>query len=164
MVKRRGIRSRQVGMREASANKPLMTHRKCTRWHQNRGRNSVPGKAWRIPTYWPYGVRCIGGVNLIWAFVRNLRTWQVILSYKRGCQEQIFLPPLLGEMDVVLAASPLAASPHFSSRRRVLVLTVFGPSRLPAARPTQSLVPTPTQRFHTSGDAGRLRLPETTQA
>src|SRR5450759_74235 len=38
---------------------------------------SVPalGRAWRKPTYWPCGVRCTGGVNLIRAFVRNLRTW-----------------------------------------------------------------------------------------
>ena len=28
-VKRRGIRSRHVGMRKTSANEPLMTHRKC---------------------------------------------------------------------------------------------------------------------------------------
>ena len=36
---------------------------------------SVPGAAWRVPTYWLCGVRCRGGVNLVRAFVRNLRTW-----------------------------------------------------------------------------------------
>jgi len=61
---------------------------KMYRWHQNRGRNSVPGKAWRIPTYWPYGVRCIGGVNLIRAFVRNLRTWQVMVREKVQAQRR----------------------------------------------------------------------------
>ena len=33
------------------------------------------GEAWQIPTYWPCGVRCTGGMTLIRAFVRNLRTW-----------------------------------------------------------------------------------------
>jgi hypothetical protein len=31
------------------------------------------GRVWRGPTNWPCGVRCIGGVTLIWALVRNLR-------------------------------------------------------------------------------------------
>jgi hypothetical protein len=36
----------------------------------------------RGPTYWPCDVRCIGGVTLIRAFVRNLRTWSVMLREK----------------------------------------------------------------------------------
>lgn len=39
------------------------------------GSLSVPGAAWRVPTYRLCGVRCRGGVNLVRAFVRNLRTW-----------------------------------------------------------------------------------------
>ena len=31
-------------------------------------------RVWRKPTYWPRGVRCIGGMTLIRALVRNLRT------------------------------------------------------------------------------------------
>ena len=37
--------------------------------------NPVPGRVWRKPTYWPYGVRCAGGVTLIRAFAWNLRSW-----------------------------------------------------------------------------------------
>src|SRR5882724_7649700 len=36
----------------------------------------------RRPTYWPCDVRCIGGVTLIRAFVRNLRTWSVMIREK----------------------------------------------------------------------------------
>jgi hypothetical protein len=36
----------------------------------------------RLPTYWPCGVRCIGGMTLIWAFVRNLRTGSVMRREK----------------------------------------------------------------------------------
>src|SRR5579862_5126721 len=50
--------------------------------HQNRSVPLVPGAAWKGPTYWPYDVRCIGGVTLIRAFVRNLRTWSVMLREK----------------------------------------------------------------------------------
>jgi RNA-directed DNA polymerase len=77
-------------------------------------------------------------------------------SYKRGCQEQISLPPLGGDADAGLASSP------FSPKRGVLVLTVFGPPRIPAARPTQWLLPTPW--FHASGNARRPSAPEATQA
>src|SRR5215469_6283912 len=49
------------------------------RRHQNRNCLPGPGRARRTPTYWPCDVRCTGGVTLIWAFVRNLRTWSVML-------------------------------------------------------------------------------------
>src|SRR5215831_15463294 len=62
-------------MRETSASEPSTRHRKAFRRHQNRSPTSTPGEAWRKPAYWPRGVRCIEGVTLIWAFVRNLRTW-----------------------------------------------------------------------------------------
>src|SRR5215813_14854192 len=62
-------------MRETSASEPSTRHRKAFRRHQNRSPTSTPGEAWRKPAYWPRGVRCIEGVTLIWALVRNLRTW-----------------------------------------------------------------------------------------
>src|SRR5258708_19685640 len=62
-------------MRETSASEPLLKHRKNVSRHQNRGIPLVPRTAWRQPTYWLCGGRCAGGVTLIWAFVRNLRTW-----------------------------------------------------------------------------------------
>ena len=82
MVKRRGIRSRHVGMREPSASELLKTHRYPFKRRQNRGCLLVPGKAWWIPAYRPCGVRCIGGGNLIRAFVRNLRTWWAMVTEK----------------------------------------------------------------------------------
>src|SRR5271165_7356541 len=60
---------------------------KHVRWHQNRGLSPVPGRVWREPTYWPYGVRCIGGVTLIRAFVRNLRTWPTMPREKAQAAE-----------------------------------------------------------------------------
>ena len=58
MVKRRDLRSRQVGMREASANEPLMTHRKLSDDIET-GEPACPGKsmvgaylrAMRCPVY-----------------------------------------------------------------------------------------------------------------
>src|SRR5665811_2106128 len=55
---------------------------KCFRWHQNRGLTTAPGKVWRKPTYWPCGVRCLGGVTLIRALVRNLRTCMAMAREK----------------------------------------------------------------------------------
>ncbi len=48
------------------------------RRHQNRGFPRVLGAARKVPTYWPCGVRCTGGMTLIRAFVRNLRTGSVM--------------------------------------------------------------------------------------
>src|SRR6516165_6696538 len=44
------------------------------RRYQNWSCTTAPGRVWREPTYWPRGVRCIGGMTLIRALVRNLRT------------------------------------------------------------------------------------------
>jgi hypothetical protein len=49
---------------------------------QNQGLHHVLGTAWKVPTYWPCGVRCIGGMTLIRAFVRNLRTGSVMQREK----------------------------------------------------------------------------------
>ena len=81
-VKRRGVRSRQVGIREMSANEPLRKHRKQVSRRQNRDLHLVPGTAWKVPTYWSCGVRCLGGMTLIRAFVRNLRTGSVMIREK----------------------------------------------------------------------------------
>ena len=42
--------------------------------HQNRSLHYAPGRSQRKPAYCLRDVRCTGGVTLIWAFVRNLRT------------------------------------------------------------------------------------------
>src|SRR5467141_994152 len=93
MVKRRGVRSRHVWIREMSANDPLMKHRKAQGRHPkqedtpNRDLHLVLGTAWKVPTYWSCGVRCLGGMTLIRAFVRNLRTGSVILREKVQVEE-----------------------------------------------------------------------------
>src|SRR6516164_1769797 len=58
-----------------------MTHRNPETTSKPGGCSAL-GKAWRTPTYRPCGVRCIGSVNLIWAFVRNLRTWLAMVREK----------------------------------------------------------------------------------
>ena len=55
---------------------------KRTRCPLNRGLPYVSGAAWQIPTYRPCGDRCRGGMTLIQAFVRNLRTGSVMLRDK----------------------------------------------------------------------------------
>jgi hypothetical protein len=84
MVKRRGGRSRHVWIREMSANDPLRKHRKPINDTQNQGLHHILGTAWKVPTYWPCGVRCLGGMTLIRAFVRNLRTGSVMLTKGKG--------------------------------------------------------------------------------
>jgi len=59
---------RQVGIRKASESKPLTICRNILRRHQNRGVISAPGRAWRVPAYWPGGVRHGGGASLICGF------------------------------------------------------------------------------------------------
>src|ERR1017187_6115075 len=41
-----------------------------------------PGEAWRKPGYWLCGVRGTGGVTLVWALVRNLRTCSAVIREK----------------------------------------------------------------------------------
>jgi hypothetical protein len=43
------------------------------------------------PTYWPCGVRCIGGVILIRAFVQNLRTCPAMLREKAQAAKTVRL-------------------------------------------------------------------------
>src|SRR5215467_14101208 len=56
-------------MREMSGSEPLVTHRNGFRRHQTWSCTTAPGRVWRKPTYWPRGVRCIGGMTLIRALV-----------------------------------------------------------------------------------------------
>src|ERR1700676_3618617 len=71
----------------AERKQPSVEASKHVGGHQNRGLSPVPGRVWREPTYWPYGVRCIGGVTLIRAFVRNLRTWPTMPREKAQAAE-----------------------------------------------------------------------------
>jgi len=61
------------------------------------------------------------------------------LSYKRGCQEKSFPPPLRGDMDVLLCIQPCLGP------GRGFGVVVLGSPRIPA-RPTQLMIP--TRRFH----------------
>src|SRR5205807_10498571 len=56
--------------------------------HQNRNCLPGPGRARKQPTYWPRDVRCTGGVTLVWAFVRNLRTWLAMIREKVRSEER----------------------------------------------------------------------------
>jgi hypothetical protein len=35
---------------------------------------SAPGSVWWLPISWPRGIRYVGGVNVSWALMRNVRT------------------------------------------------------------------------------------------
>jgi len=74
--------------REMSANDPLMKHRKPPKKTPKTGICTLSlGTAWKVPTYWPFGVRWVGGMTLIWAFVRNLRTGSVMKREKAQVEE-----------------------------------------------------------------------------
>jgi len=55
----------QVGIRKANVSESLMTCRNVYMWHRNRGVFSVPGWVWRLPAYWPDGVRHGGDASLV---------------------------------------------------------------------------------------------------
>lgn len=55
----------QVGIGKTSVSDSLMKCRNFNGWHQNRGVNKTPGGAWRVPVYWPGGVRHRGDVSPI---------------------------------------------------------------------------------------------------
>ena len=52
-------RRRQVGTGKTT----IAEASKLFRRHQNRDLVCIPGRAWRVPVYWPGGVRCGGGVS-----------------------------------------------------------------------------------------------------
>lgn len=59
-------RRRQVGTRKMSKPEPLLTCRYKGKRHPNRGHVSGRGsRAWRVPDYWPGGVRHGGGMSLV---------------------------------------------------------------------------------------------------
>jgi len=74
MVKRRDVRSRQVGISEMSASEPFEEASKRSRRYQNQRLYPTLGLAWQGPTYGPGGVRRKEGMTHIRALVRNLRT------------------------------------------------------------------------------------------
>src|SRR5260370_512719 len=59
------------------------------RRHQNWSCTTAPGRVWRKPTYWPRGARCIGGMTLVRALVRNLRTCPAMLREKVQAAETV---------------------------------------------------------------------------
>jgi hypothetical protein len=65
---------RQVGIRETTAVRGVES---LFKWHQNRGAFQIPGEVWRVPMYWPGGVRHRGGVNLICGLRRERRNANV---------------------------------------------------------------------------------------
>ena len=74
----------QVSDEKTNVCEPLLTHRKTSRWHRNRGSDLVLGtkaRAWgacprarELPACGPGGVRCIGGVSSSQALAWNRRT------------------------------------------------------------------------------------------
>jgi hypothetical protein len=50
---------------------PLLTRRNPEICRRNQGRFYLLGLACRGPGYWAGGDRRVGGVNLVWALVRN---------------------------------------------------------------------------------------------
>ena len=83
MVKRRDERSRHVWIREMSVNDPLMKHRNRTRTTPKPGSSPCSGNSMEGYLLTGHaGVRCIGGMTLIRAFVRNLRTGSVMRKGK----------------------------------------------------------------------------------
>src|SRR5215472_3874624 len=87
MVKRRDVDRVMWGSgRRAQANL-WVKHRNRTMVASKPGHTLCLGTAGRVPTYWPGGVRCRAGVSLIRAFVRNLRTWLVVLRGKIQAEE-----------------------------------------------------------------------------
>src|SRR6266567_4292452 len=64
MRKRHRLRC-QVGTGKVSVSEPLWTCRKVLVGIGTGGRTESPGWAWRVPEYWPGGVRHVGGASLV---------------------------------------------------------------------------------------------------
>ena len=64
----------QVWVTETSGSEPLMTCRKVPWRRRNQERVSLLGQGWGVPDDGPTGVRHEGGVTVILASIRNVRT------------------------------------------------------------------------------------------
>jgi hypothetical protein len=72
----------QVCDEKTNVSEPLMTHRKPSRWHRNRGRSQAPGQGRAVgvpsagerPACGPGDARCKGGVSSSRALAWNRRT------------------------------------------------------------------------------------------
>ena len=64
----------QVWITETSVSEPLMTCRKVPWRRRNQERVSLLGQGWEVPDDGPTGVRHEGGVTVIRASIRNVRT------------------------------------------------------------------------------------------
>ena len=84
----------QVSDEKTNVCEPLLTHRKPSRWHRNRGWSQAPGQrhaaagcvpsARGRPACCPGGVRCKGGVSSSQALARNRRTCRLDTDDETG--------------------------------------------------------------------------------
>ena len=51
------------GVREGERERTAVEVSKLDRWHRNRTVQECSGWAWRVPVYWPGGVRHVGGAS-----------------------------------------------------------------------------------------------------
>src|SRR5437660_10762424 len=80
------------------------------RRHQNWSCTTAPGRVWRKPTYWPRGARCIGGMTLVRALVRNLRTCPAMMQGRAPWGGV----GAVGKWTAAATATSLAAAGHLS--------------------------------------------------
>ena len=78
------VETYQVRIVESNVNEPLMTCRKDIDESQNQGRGIILGQGWRLPAYWPTGLRHIDGENAIRALIWNMGTCRD--NVKGACQ------------------------------------------------------------------------------
>ena len=74
-VKEKVLLKDQVSAKETNKPEPLWKCRNRFRRHQNQGILGSLGSVWKIPVYCPDGGRHEGGVNLAWASVGNVGTF-----------------------------------------------------------------------------------------
>src|SRR3954464_6263283 len=84
--RKRRCESRQAGIRKASASEPFEEASKNKRWHQNRGVCITLGRVWRVPVYWPGGVRREDGASLICGYYtkRGKACADTVLAPRKG--------------------------------------------------------------------------------
>ena len=69
---------------ESNESESWMTCRNEIDDGQNRGSISIPGRGWRVPAYWPTGLRHIHDETMMWALVWNVGTCRG--DVKGACQ------------------------------------------------------------------------------
>ena len=85
-IEEKAVEEPSGGDQEGERERTVEEASKNKRWHQNRGVCITLGRVWRVPVYWPGGVRREDGASLICGYYtkRGKACADTVLAPRKG--------------------------------------------------------------------------------